>query len=362
MADKLKDLFFTHSSINEMGNAIQRFYPSFDKENFTALVFGSSWEAKELKEKMRHTTVCLHEVLPESYEEALDILMKVAPSVKGFDALALPEYVMLYGMDNWDLSLPALRHFTQYSTSELAIRPFLKKDLERIMEHMSEWAEDGDPNIRRLASEGCRPRLPWALGVPQLKKDPSPILPILEKLKNDESDDVRRSVANNLNDISKDHPELVLGICEEWYGQTKYTDKIVKHACRSLLKAGNERALAIFGITNSNDLKIEYFKLNNRRISIGENLMFSFELIIDEKKDAKVRLEYCLSFRKANGSLSKKVFKIAEGTYRPGKHPFTRKYSFVDLSTRKHYAGDHHISIILNGIEAVKDSFELMPM
>lgn len=361
MAEKLKNLFFTPDSINELSDAILKVYPSFDKAKFIGAVFDSSWETKELKEKLRHTAICLHEVLSESYEEALDILMKIAPYIKGFDALTLPEYVMLYGMDNWDRSILALRHFTKYSTSELAIRPFMIKDLERVMKHMSEWGEDEDPNIRRLASEGCRPRLPWALGVPQLKKDPSPILPILEKLKNDESEVVRRSVANNLNDISKDHPELVLNICEKWHGQTKNTDKLVKHACRGLLKAGNKHALTLFGLSESGDLKVKNLKLNKKRISIGEDLHFSFELIVNRGEDIRARLEYGVYYQKANYKSSKKVFKIAEGTYSPRKHSFSKKQSFDDMSTRKHYPGKHQISIILNGIEVANATFELTP-
>lgn len=359
MAEKLKNLFFTPDSINELSDAILKFYPDFSKSGFVDALFDGSWETKELKEKMRHTAVCLHEFLPESYETALDILMKVAPYMKGFDALTLPEYVMLYGMDDWDRSIPALRHFTQYSTSELAIRPFLLKDLERVIDHMSQWAEDEDPNIRRLASEGCRPRLPWASGVPQLKKKPGFILPILEKLKNDESEDVRRSVANNLNDISKDHPELVLDICEKWYGQTDNTDKIVKHACRGLLKAGNHRALALFGVSNSSYLEVINLKLGKAIVPIGETLLFSFDLVVKEKEDTKIRLEYCIYYRKASGQSTKKVFKIAEGIYPPGKHLFSRKQSFEDMSTRIHYSGEHWIGIILNGTEATRASFEL---
>jgi 3-methyladenine DNA glycosylase AlkC len=99
------------------------------------------------------------------------------------------------------------------------------------MRYLYTRAEVQNHDVRRLASEGCRPRLPWAMALPQFRKDPSPALPILEKLKNDESDYVRKSVANNLNEISKDHPQLVLDICERWYGQTANTDWLVKHAC-----------------------------------------------------------------------------------------------------------------------------------
>ncbi|MCK4465118.1 MAG: DNA alkylation repair protein [Bacteroidales bacterium] len=360
MAERLKDIFFTKSSINKFGDTLKRFYPGFDKTKFAGLVFNSNWESKELKEKMRHTSRCLFETLPKSYKEALDILIKVTPYIKGFEAMTLPDYVEVYGKDDWDLSLYALGYFTKYSSSEFAIRPFLAEDPERVMIYMSEWGGDKDEKVRRFASEGCRPRLPWAMALPGFKKDPGLILPVLEKLKNDESEFVRRSVANNLNDISKDHPDLVLDICEKWYGQTKNTDCIVRHACRSLLKAGNKRAMVLFGYGDPSFLRLENLKHNKDKISVGEKLHFSFVVIIKTKEECKVRLEYAVYFMKSNGKLSKKVFNISEGSYKPGKHFFSRKHSFINMSTRKHYLGQHKISIIINGVEMEKVSFELM--
>jgi 3-methyladenine DNA glycosylase AlkC len=359
MAERLKDQFFTSSSIDRLADTIKKFYPGFDKKRFTNLVFDENWESKELKEKMRHTTECLYVTLPSSFEEALDILLKAAPVVKGFEALSLPDYVALYGMENWDLSLQALVHFTKYSTSEMAVRPFLAKDPERVMVSMSEWAEDKNHNVRRFASEGCRPRLPWAMALPEFKKDPAPILPVLEKLKNDESEFVRRSVANNLNDISKDHPELVLDICERWYGHSENTDWIVKHACRGMLKAKNKRALMLFGFADPLHISVENLKLDKNKLLIGQSLNFSFELIIKEKKNIKVRLEYVIDFVKAKGKLFKKVFKIKECDYAPGKHLISRKHHFIDMSTRKHYPGEHQISIIVNGAEMARALFML---
>jgi 3-methyladenine DNA glycosylase AlkC len=222
---------------------------------------------------------------------------------------------------------------------------------------MTEWAEDEDPKVRRFASEGCRPRLPWAMALSKFKKDPRPILPVLEKLKDDKSEDVRRSVANNLNDISKDNPEVVLGICESWHGKSKNTDKIVKHACRTMLKAGDKRALLIFGYSDPSTMEVKNFKLEKTEIKIGENVRFSFDLTL--KKESKVRLEYAISYVKAKGQLSTKVFKITENDYAPGSRTISRKHSLADMSTRKHFPGIHHIAIIVNGEEMGKTSFEL---
>lgn len=357
MAERLKDMFFTQDSINAFANAIRSHYPAFDKSQFLELMFDESFEKKELLDKMKHTTQCLHDTLPKSYKDALNILIKAAPDVKGFEAMALPDFVAKYGIDHWDLSLAALGHFTKYYSSELAVRPFLDKDPKKGMAQMAAWAEDKNPKVRRLASEGCRPRLPWAMALPKFKKDPRPIFPILEKLKNDDSEDVRRSVANNLNDISKDNPELALTICEKWHGQSENVDKIVKHACRTMLKAGNSRALAIFGYSDPSLVAVKNLKLDKKVLSIGDNLAFSFDLTVVDK--SKVRLEYAVYFVKARGKLSKKVFKIMEKIYDKGTYSITRKQSFQEQTTRKHYAGTHQIAIIANGEEKARNSFDL---
>ena len=203
----------------------------------------------------------------------------------------------------------------------------------------------------------CPLSLSWAMALPDFKKDPGLILPILGKLKNDESDSVRRSVANNLNDISKDHPELVLEICERWYGQSERTNWIVKHACRTLLKSGNKRALLLFGYGDSSQMSVDKLKPGEKTVMIGKDLLFSFQLIMATKKASKVRLEYRVDFMKAKGKQSGKIFKITENTYKPGTHSFSRKHSFADMSTRKHYEGEHGITIIVNGDEKAKASF-----
>ena len=359
MADLLKERFFVMASVENIGEIVQHYYPDFDKESFMALVFDEQWESKELKARMRHITICLHETLPDSYRTALEILKQTAPHIKGFEGMVFPDYVELYGLDDWETSLPALGYFTQFSSSEFAVRPFLDKNPERVMEYMLQWADDTDEHVRRFASEGCRPRLPWAMALPKFKKDPSLILPLLEKLKNDDSDFVRRSVANNLNDISKDHPELVLELCEDWYGQAKNTDWIVKHACRTMLKSGNTHAMRLFGYGDPSHIGVENLTLQKQSLPIGESLHFSFILRIDGEKPSTVRLEYAVYYLKANGTHSRKVFKISENTHAPGEHSFSQKRSCQDMSTRKHYAGTHHLGIIVNGVEMEKISFEL---
>jgi 3-methyladenine DNA glycosylase AlkC len=359
MPEKLKDLFFTASSIGQLGKTIKQAYPAFDQEKFTALVFDADWGDKELKQRMRHVTRCLHETLPKEYPEALALLLEIAPSSGGFDAMVLPDYVECYGLDDWDRSLPALAFFTRFASSELAIRPFIVQDPERAMEYLYVWAEDDNHHVRRLASEGCRPQLPWAMALPMFKEDPSPILPVLEKLKADESEYVRKSVANNLNAISKEHPELVLDICERWYGQDDRTDWIVKHACRTMLKAGNRRAMLLFGFADPTNISVENLTLESETPAIGDELPFTFDLQVGTEEPSKVRLKYAVHYARAKGKVSRKVFQIREDTFEPGTHSISRKLSLVDQSTRKHYPGDHEISIFVNGIEKAKATFQL---
>jgi 3-methyladenine DNA glycosylase AlkC len=309
---------------------------------------------------MRHVTQCLHETLPDDYATALEILKQVAPGFSGFDAMIFPDYVECYGLVHWDLSLPALALFTTLCSSEFAIRPFIAQDPERAMAKMLVWAKNENEHVRRLASEGCRPRLPWAAALPVFKEDPGLILPILEMLKEDEADYVRKSVANNLNDISKDHPELVLDICERWYGHSKRTDWIVKHACRTMLKAGNRRAMTLFGFGDPTHISVHNLRLGEEAICIGNDLPFTFELSVDRDQACLVRLEMGVTYVKARGKPSTKIFQIKEDRFDPGRHPIERKHSFRDLSTRKHYPGKHQISIIVNGVEKATVSFELL--
>jgi 3-methyladenine DNA glycosylase AlkC len=354
MPEKLKDNYFTKESVSKFADILITFYSKFDKKKFLELVFDENYGNIELMAKMHHVTESLKPVLPESYKKALSILIKIAPKVKGFEAICLPDFVEKYGIDYWDESLAALAVFTKYSSSEFAIRPFIIRNEKKAMSFMKKLAKDKDKNVRRFASEGCRPRLPWAMALPNLKKDPSSIIPILELIKDDESEFVRRSVANNLNDISKDHPNLALKICQEWFGKTENTNWIVKHACRTLLKAGNSDAMILFGFGDPKNISVRNISLNKKQIKIGEKAECNYTLQVCGKKPSKIRLEYAVTFSKANNKFSKKVFKISEKSYDPGEYYLSKKHSFANLSTRKHYTGKHQIAIIVNGVEKGK--------
>ncbi len=368
MAEALKNIY-NEAFFTKLLTVFKQVYPEMDTEQFLKQIYDESWSTRELKQRMRHITVTLHQVLPMDYHETISIMGKAAVQMNGYglECLFFSDYVEVYGVAEWEISIEALELFTQYSTAEFAVRPFILRDPDRMMAQMLEWASHENHHVRRLASEGCRPRLPWACALPLFKKNPAPILPILELLKADESLYVRKSVANNLNDITKDHPELVLEIAQRWHDHHPHTNWIIKHGCRSLLKKGNIQSLSLFGFEQGEGVLVSDLSLSNPVISIGDSLTFSFRLsLVNEGNDQKMnpsvpnfalgsrkmRIEYALDFVKLGGKVSRKIFKITENTYREDKPIlFSKKHSFKDLSTRRHNPGEHKLTIIINGKE-----------
>lgn len=362
MAERLKDQFFTPASLEQMADVLQAAYPPFERAHFLKLVMEDRrWESLELKDRMHHVAHCLGATLPKDFPHAVEILKEAAPQINGFEGMALPDFIEIFGLEDWDTALPALGYLTRYASGEFAIRPFLDRDPERVLVYLHRWAEDENEWVRRLASEGSRPRLPWAMNLPRFQADPEPVLALLEKLKDDESETVRRSVANNLNDISKDHPERMLEVCEQWYGHSPRTDWIVKHACRSLLKAGHPRALRLFGFSPADRLTVENLEILPLAPAIGSDLQFSFLLVVGGEQPALVRLEYAVDFVKARGRTSRKVFLLSEKSYPPGRFSFQRKHSLVQRTTRTHYPGRHRITLLANGEPKAQAEFDLLP-
>jgi DNA alkylation repair enzyme len=342
---------------------IQSVYSAFAVDEFVDSIIDDTWDSLELKARWRQVTLNLGKYLPTDYGEAIAVLEKVAagysagPFVLGF---SFPDFVEVYGQDerDWSISINALKKFTILWSSEMAVRPFIIKCEERMMKQMLDWSKHESEHIRRLASEGCRPALPWAIALSKFKKDPAPILPILTSLKTDPSEYVRKSVANNLNDISKTRPDIAIKLALEWYGENEYTNWIVKHGCRTLLKKGNRDVLAIFGYQNSEAIDVADFALEKTSISIGEDLVFSFTISVEEA--TKVRLEYGIDYVKANGKRNRKIFQISEISMREKQNKEYRKaQSFADVSTRKHYKGAHSITLIVNGTERGTLDFNL---
>lgn len=343
------------NSLRDGALIVKSVYAPFLVDEFVKSTMDETWAELELKARCRQVTVNLKKYMPDDYSECLAIFDKVADGYAGglfVLGMSFPDFVEVYGQDdvNWDLSVSALARYTILWSSEFAVRPFIINQEARMMTQILTWAKHENEHIRRLASEGCRPALPWAMALPKFKSDPTPVLPILEQLKADPSMYVRKSVANNLNDISKTRPDVVVKIAKSWYGESDHTNWILKHGCRTLLKKGNRDILTLFGLGSSSDVEVSAFLLDTESVSIGKDISFSFD--ITAKEASKVRLEYAIDYVKSGGKRSRKIFKLSEVSLKASeKKTYVRKHSFADLSTRKHYAGVHAITLIVNGTE-----------
>lgn len=361
----LKDIYSV-SFYNKLAGSLIQLNPEFNKKKFIELINVEGFSAMELKQRMHHTTLVIHQFLPSGYPKAIQHLSSLINQLKkqqtGEQMLAylfLPDYIETYGLEDYDTSIQAIESVTQFISCEFAVRPFLAKYGQRMMMQMEKWSLHENHHVRRLASEGSRPRLPWAMAIPGLKKDPFMLLPILENLKNDPSEYVRRSVANSLNDISKDHPEIVIDIAGRWKGLSKETDAIIKHGCRGLLKQGHTQILAHYGL-ESTAIELVNFEILTAVLPIGESLEFTITVKNTAPIQQKIRLEYAVYYKRLNGTSSKKVFKISEREFLPAEIAvISRKQSFKIITTRKFYPGTQQLAIILNGRESELKDFEL---
>ena len=364
MSYTLKDTLYSRESFDEVATVLQSLYHAFDRAQFFEHLFDEAWESRSLMERMRHVPRVLRELLPQDYRAALEILMKAAPLLrnKGFHVIAFTEFVPLYGLDDWEASLPALAHFTRYGSAEFAIRPFILRDPARLMAQMEQWTEDANEHVRRLASEGCRPRLPWGMALTAFKRDPSPILPVLERLKNDPSEYVRRSVANNLNDIAKDNPEVVIEVLRRWQVDADANVQwIIGRALRTLVKSGHTEALELLGYRGGAEVTVRSMVLDRDAVAMGEGISFCAEIESTGSEIQSLVVDYVVYYMKANGRQAAKVFKLAKKEVQPGEVLIVqKKVSFKPITTRVFYPGEHAVALKINGQETPRVSFMLL--
>jgi 3-methyladenine DNA glycosylase AlkC len=316
------------------------------------------WDNLELKDRYQNVAHALGDSLSGSYLEKLEKVVEIGAKYDRLKAFAFPQFVAFYGLDDYDESMKALAELTQYSTSEFAIRPFIEKNPEAAFERIKKWRISDNEHIRRLSSEGIRPFLPWAQRIDYLTKNPKLILDTIDQLKKDDSLYVRTSIANTINDLSKIDVELVSEYLKLNINKNEYTDWILKKGMRTLLKEGNSTVLNTFGY-DSKGVNVSELELDKDIVSSGQKINFSFTVdgAIDSKR--KTRVEYHMYFMKKNGKKNKKVFQIFDGYLAPKESKKIEKnYKFQDLSTRKHYEGEHDIIVTLNGVEVSSRSFQ----
>jgi len=363
MAEPLKNIY-NKEFIKYFCSICKRHIENFSEHSFSKFILIPEWENYELKQRMAHMTHALHSVLPNSYSKAIDVLINISKEIKlqttseaNYEYIFISDYVAEYGLDYFAESMYAIENLTQLASAEFAIRPFIIRYKQPAMQQMLKWTSHTEAPVRRLASEGCRPRLPWSFAIADFKKDPQLILPILEALKTDDSLFVRKSVANNINDISKDNPEIALSLAEKWHGSSKKTDWIIKHGLRTLLKKGNAQALSLFGYKTI-DANLFTFKLEKSKIHLGETLVIELKFNLPSKN--LLRLEYAIGYQKAGNKISEKIFQISEKEFGEGQHTLHIKQVFKHLSTRKLYGGKHSFSLIVNGCEHSQKDFTLI--
>jgi 3-methyladenine DNA glycosylase AlkC len=366
MPTPLKELY-SKSFYTQFAFIAKELHAEFDSIGFAHEVMSNGFEDLELKERMARTSITAKKYLPEDFKQTTRLFMNLFDRLKGdpwtdltLPYMFVPDYIARYGMDDFETSVETMEYVTQFTSCEFAVRPFLIEYPKRMLDKMIEWSTHDNHHVRRLASEGCRPRLPWAMALPAYKKDPVPILPILEILKNDPSEYVRRSVANNINDIAKDNEAMVIDIAKRWLGQTAETDALVKHACRTLLKNGHPEILPLFGL-DASAIEIDEFNVNTPMVQMGDRLSLDFEFRYKKPGQHNVRIEYAIYHLKKNGELTKKVFKVSEREIEGNQWiAISREHHFKPITTRVYYAGKHEVSVILNGKEFERKAFELI--
>ncbi len=331
---------------------------NFDAKRFLKLCL-DGLEQRELMDRMRQTAIAFESSLSGSFQSKVKVLRAHAPSVgHNFAGIWPCEFVALFGLDDPEFSLTALRDLTQYGSAEFAVRPFIVREQTATLAIMRRWAGDANEHVRRLASEGSRPRLPWGQRLNSLVVDPAPTASILEALKSDPSLYVRKSVANHLNDITKDHPEYALDIVESWDRANPHTSWIIRHGIRTLIKQGHPRALALVGAGATPKLDISDFNALPKRLELGDTLTLCATLTNPTRRAQNLVIDYVMHYARNGGKTSAKVFKWTAQELAPGAAiTLTKRQVIRDFSTRKHYAGPHRVELQINGQRFAESEF-----
>jgi len=317
-----------------------------------------------------HIAAALRKHLPADYPQAIDVLLASASQPHEHRAsggmaafLYMPHlfFVSQHGLDHFEDSMRAQHALTQRFTAEYSIRAFLERHPDATLARLREWTRDASPHVRRLVSEGTRPRLPWAPRLRAFQKDPRPVLDLLELLKDDSELYVRRSVANNLNDIGKDHPALVVTVAKRWLrGATVERRWIVNHALRSAVKRADLGALGALGYGSKAEVALRDKRVAPQRVKIGGSVTLSFTLVNKQAKPQRVMVDLVVHFVKARGT-GAKTFKMKALNLAPGASvTVTKKIGLRQLTTRKHYPGVHDVEALLNGRRVALGAFTLL--
>lgn len=348
---------------------VSRAWHAFDQEAFLKEAL-DGYASLELMPRGRWIAQALHRHLPQDYEAALAVLMdSIGPKLDRTQDLGMTSFFYLphtyfvatYGLEHFELSMRAQYELTQRFTAEFSIRPFLERYPQATLLRLKDWARDPNPHVRRLVSEGTRPRLPWAPRLRAFQQDPQPVLALLELLKDDPELYVRRSVANSLNDIGKDHPLRLVETARRWLVDASDERRwLVQHALRSAVKRGEVGALGVLGFGGEAKVSLGGVNITPARVAVGGAVTIAFDLRNAESQPQRALVDLRVHFVKANGQSSPKVFKLRVLELQPQTSArLSKTISLAAMTTRKHYPGVHRVDVVVNGTTQALGQFEL---
>lgn len=378
MAEPFKNLI-NADVVGQAGAHLRRAWPAFDQKRFERLALDGLQDL-EFKARAQHLGQALQATLPEDFHHAADVLeasfKPVIPvqdpdkelgllrtddtGLAGWVLWPVGEFIARRGIDHPERALRALHALTQRFTAEFAIRPFIVAHPELSLRTLSEWTGDPSAHVRRLVSEGSRPRLPWGLRLKALVADPTPTLPLLEALQDDVSEYVRRSVANHLNDIAKDHPErLADWLARHLPGAPATRQRLLRHASRTLIKQGHGRTLALWGLGSAFEGDARW-QVAPRRIAIGESVALNLTLASTSARTQTLEIDYTVHHARAQGGASAKTFKGWRVSLAPGETlTLAKSHSMRPVTTRRYHPGEHQIDLRINGQIVAQARFKL---
>ncbi|UJW74421.1 DNA alkylation repair protein [Rhizobium sp. SL42] len=363
MAEALKHLIGARNA-TDIADALSSAWTKFPRDAFLADILPRI-ESLELMQRGQLIADAMYLHLPRNFAVAAPILMATLPvdrrpGLSGWSLLAFNQYIAAHGLDHVEISLDLLKALTPHFTAEFGIRPFIHREQTKALSIIGQWADDPNHHVRRLASEGTRPRLPWAMRLPALVKDPAPLLPILTALIDDPEDYVRRSVANSLNDIAKDHQDLVADFVGRHHkGASAERLWLLRHASRTLLKKGHATALANFGFARIDGIEAN-LRLAAQQVSFPGVLDFSVSLSNKTGQSQSLMFDYAIHHQKKDGTLSPKIFKAKSLTLAAGQSmTFERRHAFRPITTRVYHPGEHRLEILVNGTSLALETFIL---
>jgi 3-methyladenine DNA glycosylase AlkC len=369
MAEPLKNSFGPEVPARIAG-MIENVDDAFDADAFLADAL-DGYESLELTPRARHIGRALGRHLPQDYERAIEILIaSLGPKLEsseltGMEVFAYLPYVFYvaeFGVDHFETSMRAQYELTQRFTAEYSIRVFLERYPKPTLDRLREWAHDPNVHVRRLVSEGTRPRLPWAPRLRAFQKDPKPVLELLELLRDDPELFVRRSVANNLNDIGKDNPAALIDTCRRWAKDaTTQRRWLIRYALRSAVKRGDAAALAILGFVATPAVSVLAARAEPPVVPIGQAVTVTVELANDGTSAEQLLVDLRVYFVKANGRTSPKVFKGRELELGPAQSArLTKTISLAQHTTRTHHPGQHRVEVLVNGQACGEHVFDVV--